>query len=114
MTLTTWAKLVPWSRHFITNVILQGVVMGQATATIATHTRSLRGLSTDESVSRNDGYCEGNKAPGSFYVGQAVDCWSPKVKPPPSFYRCADPLCYKILDPAIDSKEAKLTSLALG
>lgn len=65
-------------------------------------------MSAEEKLERSYGTCGGEKVPGSFDRGQKVDCWAPKVNPPPSFYRCHNPRCYKILHPSIDSKKNKL------
>lgn len=66
-------------------------------------------LSTTEDEHRRDGDCsEGQVVPGTLREGQQnVECWSPKVNPPPEWYRCANSKCYKIIHPAVDESEAR-------
>jgi len=50
--------------------------------------------------------CDAPQVPSPYQEGDTVYCWAPKVTPPPSFYKCHNPECIKIIDPAIDSKES--------
>uniref|UniRef100_A0A7S0AL82 DUF3592 domain-containing protein n=1 Tax=Pyrodinium bahamense TaxID=73915 RepID=A0A7S0AL82_9DINO len=60
--------------------------------------------SVQESHVRSGTRCQGNREESSFVERQSVDCWRPLLSSLPSQYRCGNPQCYKIFDPALDAK----------